>query len=60
MNIIDYANISNRDVKRAFETLTDNNFHNDTSILNCYLALFFEKFGRRYGLLKEFKENCIC
>ena len=21
---------------------------------------FFEKFGRRYGLLKEFHENCIC
>lgn len=21
---------------------------------------FFEKFGRRYGLLKEFRENAIC
>lgn len=21
---------------------------------------FFEKFGRRYGLLTDFKENCIC
>lgn len=21
---------------------------------------FFEKFGRRYGLLSEFRENCIC
>ena len=21
---------------------------------------YFERYGRRYGLLKEFKENCIC
>ena len=21
---------------------------------------YFEKLGKRYGLLKEFKENCIC
>lgn len=21
---------------------------------------FFEKYGRRYGLLREFRENCIC
>ena len=41
MNIIDYAIISNKDIQRSFETLTDNNFHNDTSILNCYIALGF-------------------
>lgn len=21
---------------------------------------YFERYGRRYGLIKEFKENCIC
>jgi len=30
--------ITNEQLKQAFDVLTDNNFHNDTSILNCYLA----------------------
>ena len=39
MNITEYAITSGRDIKKAFDVLTDNNFHTDTSILNCYLAL---------------------
>ena len=26
----------------------------------CEFAMHFEKLGRRYGLLKEFRENGIC
>ena len=26
----------------------------------CEFVMRFEKFGRRYGLLKEFRENGIC
>ena len=25
-----------------------------------YFQCYFEKMGRRYGLLKEFRENAIC
>ena len=26
----------------------------------CDWAMFFEKYGKKYGLLREFRENCIC
>lgn len=26
----------------------------------CEFVIYFEKLGRRYGLLKEFRENGIC
>lgn len=38
MNVNMYSILTNRVIDKAYETLTDNNFHNDTSILNCYLA----------------------
>lgn len=38
MNINEYAIITNHSIGQAFENLTENNFHNDTSIFNCYLA----------------------
>ena len=25
-----------------------------------YICNYFEKYGRKYGLLSEFRENCIC
>lgn len=30
--------ITENELNQAYEILTDNNFHNDTSILNCYIA----------------------
>ena len=38
MDINEYAIITNHAIGQAFENLTENNYHNDTSILNCYLA----------------------
>ena len=26
----------------------------------CFIQNFFETMGKRYGLLREFRENCIC
>ena len=39
MNINENVIITNHTINNTFEVLTANNFHNDTSILNCYLAL---------------------
>lgn len=39
MKITDITIFSvHKHINAAFEVLTDNNFHTDTSILNCYLA----------------------
>lgn len=46
-------------------------FHSDTFSLECeiiqiiegelyHIQNFFETMGKRYGLLREFRENCIC
>ena len=38
MNVNEYAIITNKATAIAFETLTENNYHNDTSIFNAYIA----------------------
>ena len=39
MNVNEYAIITNKAINNSFETLTDNNYHNDTSIFSCYIML---------------------
>lgn len=39
MNINELTNITNHAIGKSFDILTDNNYHTDTSIFNCYIAL---------------------
>lgn len=61
MNINEYAIITNHSIGQAFENLTENNFHNDTSIFNCYLAFGIVPPGKKdyqllWGILDGLKE----
>lgn len=61
MNINEYAIITNHAMNNTFEVLTDNNFHNDTSILNCYIALGLiplnaPERSKIWGILEKLKE----
>lgn len=53
--------ITNEQLKQAFDILTDNNFHNDTSILECYLAFGIvpptkKEHQELWSILEELKE----
>ena len=61
MNINEYAIITNHSIGQAFENLTENNFHNDTSIFNCYLAFGIvppdkKEYQMLWGILDGLKE----
>ena len=61
MNIINYAITTNHAIEKAFENLTENNFHNDTSIFNCYLAFGIvppdkKDYQALWGILESLKE----
>ena len=61
MNINEYAIITNHSIGQAFENLTENNFHNDTSIFNCYLAFGIvppdkKEYQLLWGILEGLKE----
>ena len=45
MELYRIATITNENITQSFETMTDNNYHNDTSILNCYLAMGLVPYG---------------
>lgn len=50
--------------KQSAEELAIEFSHADTSGLSYYetwlIQTFFRGIGKRYGLLREFEENCIC
>lgn len=61
MNINEYAIITNHSIGQAFENLTENHFHNDTSIFNCYLAFGIvppdkKEYQMLWGILDGLKE----
>ena len=61
MNINEYAIITNHSIGQAFENLTENNFHNDTSIFSCYLAFGIvppdkKEYQSLWGILDGLKE----
>lgn len=61
MNINEYAITTNHSIGQAFENLTENNFHNDTSIFNCYLAFGIvppdkKEYQMLWGILDGLKE----
>lgn len=53
-----------KDIKNALHDFAidfTSSFNEYTSFYSeiCFLSDFFSTYGARYGLLKEFKENCI-
>lgn len=61
MNIIEYAITTNHSIEKAFDNLTENNYHNDTSIFNCYLAFGIVPPDKKdyqvlWGILENLKE----
>lgn len=57
--------VNNTVYEQALEILTDNNYHNDTSLLDCYLAFgivpvmvnehYNKEHGELWGILNELK-----
>lgn len=65
--IIELANLSGKTYTEKQECLRTKAIeysNNLESGLDLYelnqIAEYFERYGRRYGLLREFQENCIC
>ena len=46
--------------EEAIEWQADFSNHNYSYGEIAYYAEHFRRLGKRYGLLREFKENCIC
>lgn len=55
-----YAQKKNEIREQAIEWQYDFCNHNYSYGELHYFQCYFEKMGRRYGLLKEFRENAIC
>lgn len=55
-----YYEYKERARQKAIEWQLDFNNHNYSWGELAYWCDYFYKLGKRYGLLKEFHENCIC
>lgn len=55
-----YEQKKNEIREQAIDWQTDFCNHNYSYGELHYFQCYFEKMGRRYGLLKEFRENAIC
>ena len=61
MNVNEYAFFSNKEINNSFEILTENNYHNDTSIFSCYIMLGLippesPDHNKIWGILEKLKE----
>lgn len=55
-----YARKKASAIQEAIDWQSDFGNHNYSYGELCKFVMHFEKLGRRYGLLKEFRENGIC
>lgn len=54
-----YRKLQERAREKAVEWQSDFDNHNYSYDELIYWQSYFEKLGRRYGLVREFRDNCI-